>query len=701
MKPNVLPRGIKRALSALERRLFRVLFSFGFGRAAWKGCALLLALFLMDRFLDPPTAARLAVALAALGLWLWHLRSDLLQPMRRRPRARDLAAWWERSDPALGDLLATAVDLSDPQQREARGSVDFAEEVLRRAEGAATRLRAREVVPSGRARRSLLAGVAAFASLLALAAARPEDTWIFAQRLGGRDVPWPSATRLVLQPLYVDGAADPVLLDLEQDEAWRASLARGSVVTVRVRAEGEVPERVFAMGVGDEPRAMLPTGGGEFLLRLPPLEEELFLRFRGGDDDDGRPSLRLIAGDAPALRDWLVRASPPLYTGWETEEDERSEWRVPRGTRFLLRFRGDRPVRNALAERLDGSKVEVRREADGSFVLEVFADRSDQLAIALVGEDGFLRRRAGVLRWDAQADRPPQARILFPEVRWTTVHGAEVPLAVTASDDYGLSLLSLRDFAGAETALSPDSARSLSRVLRLRAPQGGSAEGLAEARVQAELSASDATEPQPQTAKAQSAWIEVVLPEVFDQRQAERLVRTRVQIASLRDRLVGALDVQANWSSGFVRRARRDLETQVGEIELELLMRLWSGLDAGSTAHARASEASLLEARPEPGSRLDALQAAGLPRPLERSGLLADLAEALLLARRGPAAEMEAAALAAADPRPAASALIADLDRVLEILSIWEDYQSALNLLRDLIQRQREILLRTQEVSGR
>jgi hypothetical protein len=62
---------------------------------------------------------------------------------------------------------------------------------------------------------------------------------------------------------------------------------------------------------------------------------------------------------------------------------------------------------------------------------------------------------------------------------------------------------------------------------------------------------------------------------------------------------------------------------------------------------------------------------------------------------------MEAAALAATDPRPAARALIADLDRVLEILTVWEDYQSALNLLRDLIQRQREILLRTQEVSGR
>lgn len=701
MNRDLLPRGVRRALGALERRLFRVLFSFGLGRAAWKGCGLLLAVFLLDRFLDPPAPARILLALTALAVWAWHLRADLLQPMRRRPRARDLAAWWERADPALGDLLATAVDLADPAVPGARGSVDFSQEVLRAAERAATRLRARQVVPSGRARRSLLAGAAALGATLALTASHAEEAWIFAQRLMGSDVPWPSATRLVLQPLYVDGAADPVPLELERAESWRASLARGSIVTVRLRAEGEVPDRVMALGAGGEPRPMLPTGGGEFLLRLSPLEEELTLRFRGGDDVDGRPVLRLIAGDAPAVRDWLVRAVPPAYTGLPVEEASRSEWRVPRGTQLSLRFHSDRPVRDAQAERLDGSRVPVARAADGAFTLEVVADRSDQLAIALIGEDGFVRRRAGTLRWDAQTDRPPRARVLFPESRWTTVHGADVPIALAAEDDFGLASVSLRDFAGVELPLDPAGSRALERVLRVRAPEAGSAEGLTEARVQAELLAVDAAEPQPQSSKAQSAWIEVVLPEVFDQRQAERLVRVRVQTASLRDRLLAGLEQEATWTSAFVRRARRDLESLVGEVELELMMRLWSNLDPGTAPHVAAIEAQLLDRRPEPGARLDALHAAGLPRPVERSGLLAELAEALLLARRGPAAEMESAALAAQDPRPAARALIADLDRVLEILTVWEDYQSALNLLRDLIQRQREILLRTQEVSGR
>lgn len=696
-----LPRGVRRALGALERRLFRVLAGFGLGRAAWKGCGLLLAVFLLDRFLDPPAPARLAVAAVALGVWFWHLRADLLQPMRARPRARDLAAWWERSDPALGDLLATAVDYAGEPRADDASSPDFRAEVLRGAEAASARLRAREVVPSGRARRSLWAGAAAIGAVLALAGWRAEEARIFLRRLAGAEVPWPSATTLVLQPLFVEGAPDPVPLEPERSEAWRVSLARGSVATVRVRAEGAVPERVIALISGGEARAMLPAGGGEFLLRLPPLEDELLLRFRGGDDDDGRPSLRLVAGDAPAVQDWLVRADPPAYTGMPAEQGARSEWRVPRGTRFTLSFRADRPARAALAERLDGTRVEVERLEDGGFRLEAGADRSDEIAIALVGEDGFVRRRAAALKWEALADRAPAARVLFPATRWTTVHGAEVPLALSATDDYGLAAVTLRDLLGEESVLAPDGPRELRRLVRLRAPPAPSAESVGEARVQAELHAADSAQPQPQRASAQSPWIEVVPAEVFDQRQAERLVRARVQVAGLRDRLLAAMDDERAWSAGFVRRARRDLESLVGDVELEFLMRLWSGLDPGTGPLAAAVGPSLLEPDSSPGSRLDALRASGLPRPLDRSGLLSDLAEALSLARRGPAAAMEAASFAGEDPRPAGRALIEDLDRVLEILLVWEDYQSALNLLRDLIQRQREILLRTQEASGR
>lgn len=696
-----LPRPVRRALSALERRLFRVLFGFGCGRAAWKGCGLLLAVFLLDRLLAPPAPARLAVAAAALAVWCWHLRTDLLAPMRRRPRAGDLAAWWEREDPGLHDLLATAVDLADTGRGDARGSVDFRAEVLRRAERAAAGLHPRRVVQGGRARRSLFAGATALIAIVALAGARAEEARIFGQRLLGRDVPWPSDTRLFLQPLYVDGTDEPVPLQGGRAEAWSVALARGSVVTLRVRAEGEIPDRVLAFGAAADARPMLPAGGGEFLLRLPPLESDLTLRFRGGDDDDGRPSLSLRAGDAPAIAEWLVRAEPPAYTGVAPAEGARSEWSVPRGTIFRLRLRADRPVSGAEAERLDGTPVALTGADDGAFTLEAVADRSDEIVVSLTGADGFERRRAAVLRWEALADRPPEVAIVFPDLRWTTVPGAEVPIALRASDDYGLAGLRLSDFAGAETELLPDGPRSLARVERLAAPPSATAEGLSEARVQAELRAHDGAEPSPQSARALSPWIEVVLPEVFEQRQSERLVRLRVQTTTLRDRLAAALADEGAWDSGLARRARRDLEVLVGDAELEFLMRLWSGLDAGTAPHAAATEASLLDARAEPGARLEMLHRAGLPRPLERSGLLGDLAEALLLARRGACARLEEAAFGGEDPRPPARALVEELDRVLEILTVWEDYQSALNLLRDLIQRQREILLRTQEAAGR
>ncbi len=700
MSRSALPREVRRALGALERRLFRVLFTYGLGRVAWKGCASLFGVFLLDRFFDPPVYARLALVAGALAFWLSQTYADLIVPMRRRPGARDLAAWWERCVPELGDLLATATEQADAAGPPS-GSVDFRREVDLRAEAAARRLRPREAVPSGRARRSLLAGAGAASALLALAALRPDQAWIFARRLIGQDLPWPSDTRLVLLPLYVEGTEDPVLLEQVGSETFRVALARGSAATVRVRAEGKLPERVTVSGLGSGERAMVHGGAGEFLLHLPAAESEAALAFRGGDDTDGRPVLRIEIGDAPGVQDWLVRALPPEYSGRPAEQSAGFEWRVLRGTRLIAQFATDRPVERVIAERLDGSPVAVIARAEGGFRFEVEADRSDQVALTLVGTDGFLRRRAAILRWEAEADRPPQVRILFPSVRWTTVPGAEVPLAVEVQEDFGLVAVTLTDFARQEIPLVPDTVTALRRVFRLTVAPAASAEGFAEERVQAEVRAQDAALPDPQTARALTPWIEVVAPAVFDQRQAERIVRTREQVAALRDRLALAIESPETLNSSFARRARREIEALVGEVELELLTRLWSGLDEGTGAHAAALESALLTARPAAGAWMDALAVSGLPKPYARSGLLADLGDALLATRRGPARDLEEAGTADRDPLPSARALLAELDRILEILTIWEDYQSAVNLLRDLIQRQREIHLRTREASGR
>jgi hypothetical protein len=698
---TTLPREVRRALGALERRLFRVLFSFGFGRAAWKACAGILLLYALDRLLDPPTLARLGLTLTLLGFWLWHLRADLLVPMRRRPAPGDLAAWLERADPELRDLLATAVDLSSDAEKGATSSSDFQREILEQAEVAARALEVRSSVPSGRARRSLLAGTAASAALFTLAALQPTEAWIFARRLAGQDVPWPSDTRLTLLPMYVEGAEDALELEPDGLESFRVAIARGSVATVRIHAEGKIPDRVSVRGLEQGARSLLPVGGGEFLLRLPPAEAGWRLEFRGGDDTDGKPALRVDVGDAPAVRDWLVRATPPAYTGAAAEEGPGFEWRLLQGSHLAVRFGTDRPIAAVRAERLDGTEVAVAADAAGGFRFELTADRSDEIAISLTSSDGFVRRRAAVLRWQAEADRPPQLRIVFPQLRWITVPGAEVPVALDVTEDFGFGSVRIVDFDGAETELVVPGQLSLRQVLRLRVPLPASAEAFAEQRLQIAVSAVDQAQPVPQTSHAATPWIEVVSPAVFDQRQAERLVQVRESIAGLRDRLATSVDSADVLTSAFARRVRRDLESLIGEVEIEVITRAWSGLDEGTAPYTTALEPALLQPRSGAGAWLDAWAATGLPRPFERSGLLADLGMALLGARRGPAQDLEAALAGATDPLPPARALLADLDRILEILTVWEDYQSALNLLRDLIQRQREIHLRTQEVTGR
>ncbi len=681
--------------------MFRVLLTHGVGKALWKGSLAVALLYLADRSLDPPPVARLTFALLVFAAWAWQLRRDLVVPLRRRPRPRDLAAWWERSHPELADRLATAVELSGAGP-ERTGSEELLAEVVRQAEAEVRGLRPAGAVPSRVAWRHFLLGAAATAVVAAFAWTHPAERDTFLERLAGADAPWPSATHLVLQPVLVEGADEPVAPEDLGRERYRLRLARGSLATLRIRAEGETPERVEAV-LPDGRRSLQPVGGGEFVLRLPPLEDDLVVRFRGGDDQDGRPELRIEVGDAPAVERWRVRVTPPPYTGLRSEESDARELRVVRGSTLTVRFRADRPVASARITRLDGSEVPVQRAADDpeTFVATWTADRSGEVAVDLVGPEGFLRRRAAVLRWQAEADRAPRVRIPFPRESWSTVFGGTVPLAVRAEDDFGLAGLVVVGLDGTERELTPGDPLRFEEVLELAAPEEGDGDGAAVGRRQVVVRARDRAEPEPHLTEARSPWVQTLAPEVFDRRQAERMVRLRTRVERLRHRVATANEVGDGWSPSLARSVRRELENLAADAEFEFLQRLWSGLDEGTGPHRAAIRPWLLESRPPVGFSVDALRATGAAPLFERSGLLEAILEELVHARRDVVPALVRALTAGEDPLPAAEDLREALDAVLAALVEWEDFESALNLLRDLIQRQREIYLRTQESAER
>ena len=697
-----LPTTIKQTLRSLERRLFVVLFGFGLGRLLRNATLLVVAVYALDRLLAPPIAVRLVLAALALVLLAVRVYRELLRPLSTRPPRRDLAAIWESRNPQLGDRLATAVEL---HEQDHSASQEMVAAVTAQAVELCAELDARSVVPTGRAHRSLLTGVAASALLLSGIWAFPDEAAIFAQRLIGKNIAWPSDTTLVLMPAYVEGVSDPVAFESEGAEQFSLAVARGSVISLRVRAQGEVPESVQAVG-WSRPRSMHALGGGEFVLRMPPLHEDVTLEFHGGDDTDGFPRLHLRAGDAPGLAAWTVTTIPPRYTGLPGETGNFHELRALRGTLVQIEFQPDRETRRVEAVHLDGSVEELLADQDDRYHLEFPIASSGEVRLAMIGPDGFRNDKAGILKWTATPDRNPEPDVLFPTERWLTVPGGSIPLALSAIDDFGLSEVSLlrHNEAKADVAIDLQAIQSnteFRQMLRLPAPDSFSAESFEENRFRFLFSTTDAAEPESNRATVKSPWIEVVPMEVEEERLAERIIALREDLEELRDRSATYADGTVTPSSQQVRRLIRELDSNLADAEGLLLERLYSNLDRQTEALLPVAEQLLRNGRPHPGSLTDAILNSTASAPLDRSGMLLDLCSALRLARIGPGAEM---LLNANDDRqnPAAAAnLRDDFNAILDILLSWEDYNSAINLLRNLLERQRGLYLRTREASER
>ena len=702
MNRTRLPNPIHQALRRLERRLFRVLFGFGLGRLLRNLTLLLGALYLLDRLIQPPTPVRLLLAFAALGIWLNRIRVELWRPLQSRLPQSDLAAIWERRCPHLGDRLVTAVELAaDPKG----ASPAMLEVVTREAIEQCEQLDATSAVPTGKARRSLFSGLLAAAVLLLATLAFPDEAAVFGRRLMGSELAWPSRTTLHLMPAYVDGIAEPVPFQADGPQRFRLSVARGTTLSIRIRAEGEVPETVRMLGL-PRTRQMHALGGGEFVLRLPPIQEDIELEFRGGDDVDGLPRLLLQAGDAPSMASWEVKTTPPAYSGLPGESGSFHELRALVGTTVEIAFEADRIVTEVEVGLDEDEMQPLQPDADGRYAFQFPVQADGKLRVAMVSEEGFRNDHAAQLRWLASPDRSPEPEFLFPTRSWVAVPGGRIPLVVQAMDDFGIedwSLLQKRE--GREElplALKPtDGARELRQVLRLPAPPLDSVEALTANRSRFRLQATDNARPLASSAQVDSAWIEVLPAAIEEQQLAERIIELREDLTALRERMAGYVDGPETPTASRARRWLKEMEGLLGEAEFLLLERLYSSLDRQTEELLPYAELLLLEGGLKAGQLTDSLSHAPVAAPLDRSGMLLDLCVALAATYAGPSEDWAAAIRDHADGRELAAVVVTELDLILKMLLTWEDYQSAINLLRDLLERQRGLFLRTREASGR
>jgi len=225
----------------------------------------------------------------------------------------------------------------------------------------------------------------------------------------------------------------------------------------------------------------------------------------------------------------------------------------------------------------------------------------------------------------------------------------------------------------------------------------------ADFRMRVNAKVSDASQPFAQESKAHTPWIQVLSPASFERDLAERMVRVRERVEDQLDRLRPVVEGadQPQQISSIARRVDRELEGLLRELEYALMERIYSGLDRGATRLQSPLNKLLITGAPAPGEILAALNSPGIPPALDRSALLQNLAHAALSTQRGPCQAFRRASDKPGVAQAAAQEVEKGLQTMLEALLAWEDYQSAVDLLRGLLDRQRNLYLRTLEASGR
>lgn len=705
------PAAVRRRLDEVLRRGRFLVGLAGLGRLVALAAGGLLLLYPADRWLALPRPARavlVALLLAAFAREAWR---RLLRPLLAGPGRLDAARLVERVLPLEGRLVSALQLAPGPP-----GS--FEHRLAEEAAALAERQDLRVVLAARPALREAARGGGALLLLVAgLLLGRPQVD-VFVQRWLLRDVAWPRETLL---ELHVPERS-PVHVRIGE----RLLASRGGTVAVQAGWTGLRPERVELVVESDDgPRsqALVLAAGGRFVGHFTATAGDRRLRVRGGDDPGDDASVALEVLDPPRLDDPRFTLEPPAYLGRAASDVGPEGLAVPEGTTIRVSGRPSAAARSATLFRLGtGQSQELAlSDADGAQVVSgaFVAEVSDTLAIVLSGEHGLTTPEAAQHALLVHEDRPPSLRVYAPTRSDAKVTaGGVLPFAVLAEDDHGVTGVSLRLGEAGGLSLARDEAGAFRHVLDLTgAPLTGS--------VAYELAASDGRDlpgKGPQTVLAAGRRIDVVDAAEIQRLLADRQLRLKEAFALVRERQELALvavddllaDLPAPDAPALVAAAvaQNQVTTSLGRETRELCAILdetiFNRLDPGPTAEAvlRRRLGDWSAAPVEQGfdagalSALAADHAAGsfgrldvLGRLLEMTGLALDLAGSASPAAHALLAEARQAPDAAllGRAREAQSAVLAGLDRLLERMDEWEDYQEVLHLVRTLIDDQRTL----------
>lgn len=423
-----------------------------------------------------PGAFRLTLLSLAILAAAWILVRRILRPLAWKISDDDVAVLVERQNPQVKDRLLAAIQLA----RGARGDDSFnSPELVQKLIGETAEL-ARGIDPSrilyrrGVAATCALAGVIALAAAGTFALADPELAVRGWKRLLGLDVRWPQLTFLEFVGFDAEG---------------RLVVARGEEVTLRVRAGGRIPSSLLLYyryeETGEEGRTFVNRHPTEDLFEhtFKTVKGPFLVWARGGDAVT--PKYRVETRTPPSLSQATLSVEYPAYIPGEAVEigvrDKGwlppgtptgvRDFSAPEGARVVLRGRSNIELSPDVEIHYVADlerRLEARLSPDArGFETEFVVDQErGRLSVVLRGTNGLASRERYVYHVRGIEDRKPDILVRSPSGHEFVTVSCLYPVRLQVVDDYGVAEVFLRWRPAAQEEwrevrpLSADPARS-------------------------------------------------------------------------------------------------------------------------------------------------------------------------------------------------------------------------------------------------
>src|SRR5438876_9509542 len=191
----MVPQRILDQLARVRGREKALRFAWGASRTLALGAGAMFVACLVDWLVDlraeTPAVLRAVLLAAQAVLWCGAIALLVIRPLRERLGDREMTLWVEEKFPEFGHRLITAVELNRPGALLEGMSPELLAAVTREAEERTERMDFTSRMEASRLKRaaSIVAVIAAVASICAFAAPRPTAALLARQFLSHREIP--------------------------------------------------------------------------------------------------------------------------------------------------------------------------------------------------------------------------------------------------------------------------------------------------------------------------------------------------------------------------------------------------------------------------------------------------------------------------------------------------------------------------------